>query len=73
MPAGRGFRAITLAGVLAATAVLASAGTAQAALPAPVPCAGPSCWAPEPTTEPWQWQLQGKIDLSVPAPVYDIE
>ena len=69
MPAGRGFRAITLAGVLAATAVLASAGTAHAALPAPVPCAGPSCWAPE----PWQWQLQGKIDLSVPAPVYDIE
>jgi len=46
MPAGRGFRAITLAGVLAATAVLASAGTAHAALPAPVPCAGPSCWAP---------------------------
>jgi hypothetical protein len=38
-----------------------------------VPCAGPACWDPEPTTEPWQYQLQGGIDLSVPAPVYDID
>ena len=43
----------------------------MAAVPAPSPCAG--CWDPEPTTEPWQWQLQGKIDLSVPAPVYDVD
>jgi hypothetical protein len=26
-----------------------------------------------PTTAPWQWQLQGKIDTSVPAGVYDVD
>jgi hypothetical protein len=37
----------------------------------PRPCE-PACWEPRPTTEPWQWQLQGEVDLSVEAPVYDI-
>jgi hypothetical protein len=26
-----------------------------------------------PTTQPWQWQLQGKIDTSVAASVYDVD
>jgi hypothetical protein len=30
-------------------------------------------WSPAPTTEPWQLQLQGKVDLSVSAPVYDVD
>ena len=30
-------------------------------------------WSPRPTTAPWQWQLQGKIDTSVAAGVYDID
>lgn len=30
-------------------------------------------WQPAPTTAPWQWQLQGKLDLSFDAPVYDID
>lgn len=30
-------------------------------------------WAPAPATEPWQLQLQGKVNLSVEAPVYDID
>jgi hypothetical protein len=30
-------------------------------------------WHPEPTTEPWQWQLQGSIDTSIDAAVYDID
>jgi hypothetical protein len=30
-------------------------------------------WAPAPTTEPWQLQLQGKVNTSVAAPVYDID
>ncbi len=30
-------------------------------------------WQPAPTTAPWQWQLQGKIDTGVAAPVYDID
>lgn len=30
-------------------------------------------WNPVPTTEPWQIQLAGKLDLSVRAPVYDFD
>jgi hypothetical protein len=30
-------------------------------------------WHPAPTTEPWQWQLQGAIDTTVPACVYDVD
>jgi hypothetical protein len=30
-------------------------------------------WHPRPTTAPWQWQLQGKIDLSFPAKVYEVD
>jgi hypothetical protein len=30
-------------------------------------------WLPAPTTAPWQWQLQGRIDTSVPAGVYEID
>ena len=33
----------------------------------------PSRWHPTATTQPWQWQLQGPIDTSVPAPVYDVD
>ncbi len=30
-------------------------------------------WHPEPTTGPWQWQLQGTIDTSIDAAVYDVD
>ncbi len=30
-------------------------------------------WQPAPTTEPWQWQLQGPIDTAIAAPVYEID
>lgn len=30
-------------------------------------------WQPRPTTKPWQWQLQGKIDTSIDAPVFDVD
>ena len=30
-------------------------------------------WSPRPTTAPWQWQLQGKIDTGVRAAVYDVD
>ena len=33
----------------------------------------PARWQPAPTTQPWQWQLQGKIDTGVDAPVYDVD
>ena len=32
-----------------------------------------SIWAPAPSTEPWQLQLQGRVDLSVEASVYDVD
>ncbi len=30
-------------------------------------------WHPTATTQPWQWQLQGPIDTSVAAAVYDVD
>ena len=30
-------------------------------------------WHPRPTTSPWQWQLSGRLDLSVRAHVYDVD
>jgi hypothetical protein len=30
-------------------------------------------WQPRPTTKPWQWQLQGKVDTSIDVPVYDVD
>jgi hypothetical protein len=33
----------------------------------------PGHWRPKPTTSPWQWQLQGKINTRIPANVYDID
>jgi len=30
-------------------------------------------WQPKPTTKPWQWQLQGAIDTSINAAVYDVD
>jgi hypothetical protein len=30
-------------------------------------------WQPRPTTAPWQWQLQGRIDTSVKAGVYEVD
>ncbi len=30
-------------------------------------------WQPRPTTAPWQWQLQGRIDTSVRAGVYEVD
>ena len=49
-----------------------------ATAPDPAACKGVDTthdgrWQPRPTTSPWQWQLQGKIDTSVPACVYDVD
>jgi hypothetical protein len=37
------------------------------------PTADASRWHPKPTTAPWQWQLQGKIDTSIDAGVYEVD
>ena len=34
---------------------------------------GGGMWKPKPTTRPWQFQLQGRIDMSIKAPVYEVD
>lgn len=63
-PAGEGIRrrswplAVT---VLLALTVASCSGQSEAR------------WKPEPTTRPWQFQLQGKVDRSIPAPVFETD
>lgn len=62
----------------AALALLAISSPALAAAPATTSCPpiqrnGAGVWQATPTTAPWQWQLQGKIDTSVPACVFDVD
>jgi hypothetical protein len=49
---------------VAAAALLLAVGGASAATARPR-------WPP--TSAPWQWQLQGKVDTGVPASVYDVD
>lgn len=60
---------------LSAAAVGAALLAILAAFSAAAPANSPpgERWQPQPTTAPWQWQLQGKIDTSVPAPVYEVD
>lgn len=39
---------------------------------APAAAAAPH-WQPAPTTAPWQWQLQGRLDPGVAAAVFDVD
>ena len=52
-------------------AVLAAAGAVGRA--GSTPNAAPERWLPGPTTRPWQLQLQGRVDTSVPADVYEVD
>lgn len=78
MRSGRATSAALLVVCLAALGGLITAGPATAA-----PAINPACrsvdathggrWAPGPTTAAWQWQLQGKIDTSDPACVFEVD
>src|ERR1044072_6490329 len=58
-------------GALLVTAFVGvAAPTPAVALPEPAPCDG--CWQPAHWTS-WQWQLEGKIDHSVRAHMYDVD
>jgi hypothetical protein len=59
-------RQIPLAATLLAIVALIAASF-------PAEPAGAKRWLPKPTTAPWQWQLQGKIDLTVKAMVYEVD
>jgi hypothetical protein len=60
---------VALLTLLACAAPAAASAAPAAASAAP---AAPR-WQPTPQTDPWQWQLQQKLDLSVPASVYDVD
>jgi hypothetical protein len=83
----RAGRPLLLAVALLAAALLAAALPASAGASAATPAAHerdafaacragaeePGRWRPAPTTAPWQWQLQGRIDTAVPACVYELD
>jgi hypothetical protein len=51
-------------------------GSAAAAAPPSCPPAqhrAAGIWRAAATTSPWQWQLQGRADLSVPACFFDLD
>jgi hypothetical protein len=56
-------------------ALVALTGSASAAPPAckSVDATHAGRWAPGPTTAAWQWQLQGKIDTSAAACVFEVD
>ena len=57
--------------MLAATGLPSTAAAAGEVLPGPGP--GHGHWRPSPRTVAWQWQLQGKLDPTLAASVYDID
>jgi hypothetical protein len=73
-----GVAALVVLVALAALGGLICAGPASAAAPISPACKSVDAthkgrWAPGPTTAAWQWQLQGKIDTSDPACVYEVD
>jgi hypothetical protein len=62
---------LALVATLAAGASLATPATGARAQTCPSTPGG--TWHPAPRTAPWQWQLQGRIDTSVPACVFDVD
>ena len=66
-------RRISLTRPLLALAAIAILGAILLASSAQARKGDSGIWAPKTTTAPWQWQLQEKIDTSIPAPVYDVD
>lgn len=58
--------------VLGATAPNTAAARDASACP-PIQRTPAGVWEATPTTAPWQWQLQGKIDTGVAACVFDVD
>src|SRR5512144_458553 len=71
-------RRLLVSTAVAALALLAISSSALAASPGTTSCPpiqrnGAGVWKATPTTAPWQWQLQGRIDTSVPACAFDVD
>lgn len=59
-------RSLSLLVLLALAFTAMSAGQGESS-------AAPKRWQPKPTTAPWQFQLQGKINTRIKAPVYEVD
>ena len=59
MPGAWGVILLTFALLLGSASAATAGGTGR--------------WQPKPTTAPWQWQLQGRIDTHFQAPVYEVD
>jgi hypothetical protein len=59
--------------VLSALASLLTAASLPAIAPGQSSLRAGDHWRPAPRTAAWQWQLQGNLDLSLPASVYDVD
>ncbi len=57
--------------IRASLAAVAAALCVSGLLASPAAAAGR--WHPKPTTAAWQWQLQGKIDTTIDAGVYEVD
>jgi hypothetical protein len=66
-------RRINLTRPLLALTAIALLGAIVLAGSAQARRANGNIWRPQTTSAPWQWQLQGPIDTSVTASVYDID
>ncbi len=77
LPASRPHRAavfvLAASLVLLALGVIAPAGSIAAPSKGYAYGSGAGIWKPRPSTRPWQFQLQGKIDTSIKAPVYEVD
>jgi hypothetical protein len=65
--------AVTALIVLALAALAGCAGAGGESSEAAGAGSAPARWQPAPRTAAWQWQLQGKLDPTVAASVYDID
>jgi hypothetical protein len=68
-------RALAAVAITAAVVLATSSPAHGAETPScpPVQRNAAGIWKATPTTAPWQWQLQGKIDTSVPACAFDVD
>jgi len=66
--------ALAIASLLVLGAAFGDSATAKATPGCPpVERGAGGIWRAIPTTAPWQWQLQGRIDTGVPACVFDVD
>jgi len=65
--------ALLLLLTVSATAPSTTAARRAATACPPIHRTAAGVWEATPTTAPWQWQLQGRIDTSVPACVFDVD